>query len=135
MVAIKPSDIERLIKSPANYDAYLIFGPDSGLVSERAKFLSQNLSEKAKRQGAETEQITLLNDDLSANPERLSIDLKTISMFGERKVLRVTAGTALSVNNLESLLKETPFEADLIIEAGDLKKQQNSEKYLKAVKP
>lgn len=122
MVAIKPSDIDRLIKSPANYDAYLIFGPDSGLVSERAKFLSQNLSAKAKRQGAETEQITLLNDDLSANPERLSIDLKTISMFGERKILRVTAGTALSVNNLETLLKETPFEADLIIEAGDLKK-------------
>jgi len=122
MVAIKPNDTDRLIKSPTNYDAYLIFGPDNGLVSERAKFLSANLAKKAIEQNAEAEQITLLNDDLSANPERLALDLKTISMFGERKILRVSSGPALSTNKLEELLKETPFEADLIIEAGDLKK-------------
>lgn len=122
MVAIKPSDIDRLIKSPSSYDAYLIYGPDNGLVSERASFLSKNLAEKAKKQNAESEQVTLLNDDLSANPERLALDLKTISMFGERKILRVIAGTSLPIKSLEGLLKETPFESDLIIEAGDLKK-------------
>lgn len=132
MVAIKPGDIDRLIKSPSSsYDAYLIYGPDNGLVTERGSKLSQALAAKAK---GPTEQVTLLNDDLSANPERLSLDLKTISMFGERKILRLTAGPALPINNLEQLLKETPFEADLIIEAGDLKKTAKLRKIFEAGK-
>lgn len=119
MVAIKAGEINRLIKQPSGYHAWLIFGPDQGLVSERAAHLAKALAEKA---GGAAEHITLLNEDMAASPERLALDLKTISMFGERKILRVTAGRDLPLNALESLLKETPFEGDLIIEAGDLKK-------------
>ncbi len=122
MVAIKPAEIDRLIKSPARYDAYLIYGPDQGLVNERAIQLSKTLAAKAEKKNGAAEQIQILNDDLATNPERLALDLKTISMFGERKILRVAAGPSLSIPALETLLKETPFESDLIIEAGDLKK-------------
>ncbi len=119
MVAIKAALINRLLSHPENYDAYLIFGQDQGLVTERGAKLAQSLASKTN---GPTEQIKILNDDLSTSPERLALDLKTISMFGERKILRLSAGKDLSLPGLESLLKEAPFEADLIIEAGDLKK-------------
>jgi len=119
MVAVKNAQIARLLSHPDQYDAYLIYGPDQGLVTERAAMLSKNL---AAHTNGPSEQIKLLNEDLSTNPERLSLDLKTISMFGERKIIRLEAGKDLSLNTLETLLKDTPFEADLIIQAGDLKK-------------
>jgi len=119
MVAIKAALVNRLLSQPDNYDAYLIYGQDQGLVTERAAKLAHSLATKSK---GPTEQVKILNDDLITTPERLALDLKTISMFGERKILRLSAGKDLSLPGLESLLKETPFEADLIIEAGDLKK-------------
>ncbi len=119
MVAVKNADIARLLSNPDKFDAYLIYGPDQGLVTERAATLSKNL---AVHSNGSSEQVKLLNEDLSTNPERLGLDLKTISMFGERKIIRLEAGKDLPINTLETLLKDTPFEADLIIEAGDLKK-------------
>jgi DNA polymerase-3 subunit delta len=119
MVALKATEIKRLIEKPSSYHAYLIYGPDQGLITERALKLSKALAKKA---GETAEEISLLNEDLATSPERLTIDLKTISMFGERRILRVSAGKDLSLPALESLLKETPLEGDLIIEAGDLKK-------------
>lgn len=129
MVAIKAAETKRLLEKPTGFHAWLIYGPDQGLVSERAANLSKALAKKA---GDTAEQLTLLNEDLAANPERLAIDLKTISMFGERKIIRVTAGKDLSLPALEDLLKETPLEGDLIIEAGDLKKTNRLRKLFEA---
>lgn len=129
MVAVKAGEVKRLLSSPSTYDAYLFFGPDQGLVSERAALLSKNLSANIS---GPTEQITILNDDLAANPERLSLDLKTISMFGERKILRVNVGKDLPISALETLLKSPPFEADLILEASDLKKTAKLRKLFEA---
>ena len=119
MVAVKPALINRFLAHPDQYDAYLIYGPDEGLVAERASLLSKSLASKA---GSQTEQIKLLDEDLATNPDRLSLDLKTISMFGERKIIRASAGKSFPIAEFETLSKTPPFEADLIIEAGDLKK-------------
>lgn len=131
MVALKSTEIKRLFDKPGSYDAYLIFGPDQGLVTERAMKLSKALAKKA---GDTAEEITLLNEDLAANPDRLTLDLKTISMFGERKILRVSAGKDLSLPALETLLNETPLEGDLIIEASDLKKTHRLRKLFESSK-
>ena len=119
MVAVKPAGINRFLSQPESLDAYLIYGPDEGLVSERAATLSKSLAAKTH---SETEQVRLLNEDLEANPDRLALDLKTISMFGERKIIRAINGKNFPLAAFEELLKTPPFEADLIIEAGDLKK-------------
>lgn len=119
MVAIKAAAINRLLTDPGNYHAYLVFGMDEGLINERAKKLSKAL---AARASGPAEEVHLLNDDIAAQPERLGLDLKTISMFGERKVIRLTGTKNFSITDFQDLLNETPFEADLIIEAGDLKK-------------
>ncbi len=119
MVAIKAAAIKRLLSEPGSFHAYLVFGLDEGLVHERAAALAKAL---ARRAGAPVEHVTYQNEDLQAAPERLSLDLKTISMFGERKIIRVNAAKHFPIRDFEDLLDSTPFEADLIIEAGDLKK-------------
>lgn len=119
MVAIKPGDINQVINKPGKFDAYLIFGPDQGLVSERISTLVKSLVNKVDGKG---ELVNLLAEDMTNNPDRLSLDLKTISMFGERKILRVVNNNSLTSQYIKNLLLEAPFEADLIIEAGDLKK-------------
>lgn len=131
MVAIKAATINRLITKGGDYHAYLFFGHDEGLVSERARTLSKTLASKTKS-GAE--EIRLLEDELQASPERLSLDLKTISMFGERKIIRVSGVKNFPHAEFKDLLLEAPFEADLIIEAGDLKKSDRLRKLFETEK-
>ena len=132
MVAIKNAQIQALLSNPpSRYDAYLIYGPDRGLVRERADQLIASLDKKYQHN---SELIRLVDEDLSVNPDRLLLELKMISMFGERKILRLIAGPKLNPTHIKQLLLETPFEADLIIEAGDVKKSSSLCKTFEAAK-
>lgn len=120
MVALKPSEITSFLKSPGSgYGAVLIFGPDTGLVNERTRTLAKSLADQEDPPG---EIISLDETDLAANPDRLAVELKTLPMFGGKKVVRLKAGPRLNPKMIEALLSEGPLEGRLIIEAGDLKK-------------
>jgi DNA polymerase-3 subunit delta len=118
MVAYKASAVASFLKSP-NPDcrAVLVYGPDAGLVAERASALAQIFAGKGP---GETEVVRLDDRDLADDPARLEVELRTLPMFAARNVVRVAAGTRLDVPSLKALLA-SPFDNPLIVEAGNLR--------------
>ncbi|HUW73984.1 MAG TPA: DNA polymerase III subunit delta [Methyloceanibacter sp.] len=118
MVAYKASGVARFLKSPdPQCRAVLVYGPDAGLVSERAASLAKTF---ARRQCADAEIIRLDDRDFADEPGRLDIELRTRPMFASAKVVRVNAGSRLDVPSLKALLAE-PSDNALIVEAGNLR--------------
>ena len=117
MVAYKSASVPRFIKSPdATCRFALVYGPDTGLVSERAEALAKHFS--AGR--GETEIVRLDERDIADDASRIEVEFRTIPMFATRKVVRVGMGARLDVPTLKALL-EMQSEAALIIEAGNLR--------------
>jgi DNA polymerase-3 subunit delta len=118
MVAYKASAVAGFLKSPqANCRAALVYGPDAGLVAERAAALAQIF---AKRGKGETEIVRLDDRDLAEDPARLEVEVNTVPMFAAQSVVRVAAGPRLDVQSLKALLA-TGFANPLIVEAGNLR--------------
>ncbi len=118
MVAYKSSAVASFVKSPkADCRAVLVYGPDAGLVAERASALAQIF---ARRAHGQTEIVRLDDRDLAEDPARLEVELRTVPMFASQSVVRVTAGTKLDVPSLKALLA-TEFDNPLIVEAGNLR--------------
>lgn len=118
MVAYKASAVASFIRSPEpGCRAILVYGPDAGLVAERAVALAQIFVKRGKGQ---TEIVRLDDRDLAEDPARLEVELRTAPMFASQSVIRVTAGSRLDVPSLKALLA-TPSDNPLIVEAGNLR--------------
>jgi len=119
---IKSHEFETFLqKSARNYRIFVIYGPDRGLVSERAGLL-------AGKSGVALDDpfsLTKLDiGDLQKDPGRLVDEVQSIGLFGGEKLIwiRGAANEKYLVDSL-ALLAEKPLEAAyLIVEAGDLKK-------------
>ena len=118
MVALKASAVVRFLKSPdPDCRAVLVYGPDAGLVAERATALAEIF---AKKRRGQTEIVRLDDRDLAEDPARIEVELRTKPMFAERSVIRVTAGARLDAPSLKASLAE-PSDNFLIVEAGNLR--------------
>ena len=118
MVAYKAGPLQRLLKSlDPQCRAALVYGPDAGLVADRAAALADYFAGQAK---GSTDMVRLDDRDLAEDGARLDVELRTVSMFAERKVVRLAAGTRLDVPSLKALL-DAPLEGALVIEAGALR--------------
>lgn len=121
MVALRPRDVDAYLKRPdAAHKVILIYGPDRGLVSERALQL-------AKASGIDLDDpfstVKLSADDATAEPTRLADEAYTVSMFGDRRLIWISGSTARNLANaVQPLLDTPPEDALVIIEAGDLAK-------------
>jgi DNA polymerase-3 subunit delta len=117
MVAIKTHQATAFLAALDRVpNAVLLYGSDEGLARERAATLAKRLAE---RDGGD---ILRLDDaDLENDPDRLAVELRTISMFGGRKVVRTTTGRRVNVNALRPLVEEGNLEGYLIVEAGSLR--------------
>jgi DNA polymerase III subunit delta len=119
----RPSDIERALKSPPEgVAAFLFFGPDQGLVHERAEAAAKSVVPDPSDafRVSELDEATLL-----ADPARLMDEAAAISMLGGRRVVRVRgAGNGLSAA-FETLLADVKGDALVVVEAGDLAKSSS----------
>jgi DNA polymerase-3 subunit delta len=117
---VRARDADRFVaRPPPQLVAALLFGPDQGLVRERARLLAQtvvsDLSDPFRV--AELEESTLESD-----PARIWDEAAALSMTGGRRVVRVRgAGNALS-GDFERFLAEPVGDALIVVEAGDLAK-------------
>lgn len=117
MVAVKSSGVERFLKSPdPACRAVLVYGPDAGLVSERATAMQQHFASGA----GEAEVVRLDDRDFAEIDGRLSVELLTLPMFADRKVVRVAPGARLDLEELKATLAD-PAAAALVVEAGNLR--------------
>jgi DNA polymerase III subunit delta len=96
----------------------LLYGPDSGLVSERSAAILRAGVEDP-RDVAVTQ---IPGDELAGNPALLVDEAQAIPMFGGRPTILVRAGGRGFLPALEMLVKADVRDARVVIEAGDLKK-------------
>lgn len=119
MVAVKAHQANAFLAKPDNkVSGYLFFGSDPGLVRERGATLAANLAKASK---PESEILRLDDHDIEAEPERITIEMQTLPMFGGGKILRVAYSKRLTETMLKPLLDDPHPECYLIIEAGNLK--------------
>ena len=117
MVAVKTHQADAFLRALDRVPpAVLFYGPDAGLVSERAAVLARRVAE---REGSEV--LRLDDVDLENEPERIAIELQTVAMFGGRKVVRASAGRRVNTNALKPLVEAGIIEGFLIVEAGNLR--------------
>ena len=117
---VQSSDADRYAANPPkNLAAFLVFGPDSGLVRERAEILMKTVVADLNDafRVADLDESTLTSD-----PARLSDEAAAISMLGGRRVVRVRgAGNAIA-KLFESFLEDPSGDALIVVEGGDLAK-------------
>jgi DNA polymerase III subunit delta len=118
MVALKTGSFPRLLKSlDPNCRAALVYGSDAGLVAERAAAIATAFAGKRK----DAPEIVRLDErDVTEDASRIDVELRTVPMFAERKVVRVAPVPRLDVPSLKALL-EAPLDGSLVIEAGALR--------------
>jgi len=115
---VKASDAERYVsRPPSDVKAILVFGPDQGLVRERAERLVKSVVPDL----ADPFRVAELDDAaLGADPARLADEAAALSMMGGRRVVRVrNAGNGLA-KLFETFLENPPGDALVVVEAGDL---------------
>lgn len=121
MVAPKAQDIDRIVaRPPAGVGFYLVYGPDSGLVAERAAAIAAKSADAA-------DPFSLIRLDaaqIAQDPSRLADEAYAVSMFGGRRAILIReAGSRPTVATaVTALMKTPPAETVVVLEAGDLKK-------------
>jgi DNA polymerase III subunit delta len=119
VVAVKHHQADSFLKSlDPRLAAVLFYGPDAGLVAERAQRLAKSL---AGRDTPEGEILQFEDADLESDSDRLSVELQTMPMFGGRKIIRARAGRRIATNTIKPLIEGPGLAGFLIIEAGNLK--------------
>lgn len=122
---VKPSaaSVDRLLKSPpADMRVFVIFGPDSGLVRERAAALSSAISADPDDPFNVTR---LTDDDLKADPAALADAMAAMSLMGGERLVRVRLSgdspvLARWISEFEA--GTAPAEGRMVVEAGNLTK-------------
>ncbi|OXT02255.1 DNA polymerase III subunit delta [Notoacmeibacter marinus] len=99
----------------------LIYGPDRGLVSERAKAFARQTGLDPNDPFAV---IRLEGPEVEADPARLADEARTVSMFGGERLiwLRNAGASKAFLTVVSDLLTAPPADARILIEAGDLKR-------------
>src|SRR4029434_7066161 len=116
MLALKGCEIERFLVRP-NRPIVLVFGPDAGLVHERAEALVRMSVDDPKDP---FQLVRLGGDELAGEPTRLVEESNTIPLFGGRRAVWVKAGARNFAPALEALIADPPSDCRIVIEAGDL---------------
>src|SRR6516225_6921723 len=114
MVALKGFEVDKFLARP-HQPIVLVFGPDAGLVRERAEALVRISVDDPK----DPFQLARLDgDDLAGEPTRLVEEANTIPLFGGRRAVWVKAGARNFAPAVEALAPD----CRVVIEAGDLKR-------------
>jgi len=119
MVALRGKEIDAYLARPdPGRPIILLYGPDAGLVRERAEAL---LASAVDDPSDPFSLVRLDGDELSAEPSRLVDEALTIPLFGGRRAIRVRAGSRNFAGGIDALA-ETPLkDCRVVIEAGELR--------------
>jgi DNA polymerase III subunit delta len=117
---VKTGAADRYIANPPKeLMAALVFGPDAGLVQERA----EKLAKTAVADLTDPFNVADLSEStLVADNARLFDEAAAISMMGGRRLVRVRGATNALAELFESFLDDHTGDALVVVEAGDLAK-------------
>lgn len=122
MAQKKAHEVDAFLSRPVRTGTVvLIYGPDKGLVSERAAKL-------AKLTGLPLDDpfavLRIEADEIDKDPARLVDEARTISMFGGDRLIWVRNASAQKnlADAVKTLITDPPQDTYILVEAGDLKK-------------
>jgi DNA polymerase-3 subunit delta len=119
MVALRGREIDSYLARPdPARPIVLLYGPDAGLVRERAEAL---LASAVDDPGDPFSLVRLDGDELSAEPSRLVDEALTIPLFGGRRAIRVRAGSRSFASGIDALAEVPLKDCRIVIEAGELR--------------
>lgn len=120
MVAVKAGDVEQALQRVGPKTVVLLFyGPDAGLVAERAR----RAAEQAVADPLDPFQlIRLEGDTIAGDPGRLSDEASTMGLFGESRSIWVKPTSKNLGPAIEALLQAPVLDTRVVVEAGDLGK-------------
>ncbi len=121
MVAVKNANVDRYVARPdPARPIILVFGPDAGLVHERAEALIASAVDDPRDPFSLAR---IDGDGLADEPDRLVEEALTVPLFGGRRAVWVKAGGRNFAAAVERVLA-APLggECRIVIEAGDLRR-------------
>jgi DNA polymerase-3 subunit delta len=119
VVALRGKEIETFLARPdAGRPIILLYGPDAGLVRERAEAL---LASAVDDPNDPFSLVRLDGDELSAEPSRLVDEAMTVPLFGGRRAIRVRAGSRNFASGIDTLADSPLKDCRIVIEAGELR--------------
>src|SRR5215467_11832868 len=121
MVALKAAEVEGFMTRPdPGKPIVLVFGPDAGLVRERAAALVRTCVDDPSDPFGFA---ILEGDTLAEMPERIVEEAHTVPLFGGRRAILVKAGARNFSAAVERVVAAPPgIDCRIIIEAGDLRR-------------
>src|ERR1700731_1656885 len=120
MTAFKAGQVDAFVARPDRArPVVLVFGPDAGLVRERAEALIRAAVDDPRDPFALAR---LSGDELASEPMRLVEEANTIPLFGGRRAVWVKAGSRNLAPAVEALLASPAPDCRVVIEAGDLRR-------------
>lgn len=119
MSAVKAGDVEALIRRGPDprIVLVLVYGPDTGLVADRAARLVKSFA------GNEDDPFALVRldgDAVASDPGRLVDEAGTVGLFGGSRTIAVRPTSRNLAPAIEALLKSEPAGVRIVVEAGDL---------------
>jgi len=119
MVALRGKEIDAFLARPdSGRPIILLYGPDAGLVRERADALMASAVDDPNDPFS---LVRLDGDELAAEPSRLVDEAMTVPLFGGRRAIRVRAGSRNFASGGDTLAETTVKDCRIVIEAGELR--------------
>ena len=119
MTALKGRDIDAFLAKPdPARPIILLYGPDAGLVRERADALMKSAVDDPNDPFS---LVRLDGDELASEPSRLVDEAMTVPLFGGRRAIRIRAGGKSFASGIDTLAGMPPKDCRIVIEAGELR--------------
>jgi DNA polymerase-3 subunit delta len=122
MAQKKAFEVDRWLSRPEpSFRLVLIYGPDRGLVSERARAFAAKTGLPLDDPFAV---VRLEANELDQQPGRLEDETRTVPMFAENRLIWISNASAQKnlAADVKRLVDSPPADAVVLIEAGELKK-------------
>ncbi|WP_375409001.1 DNA polymerase III subunit delta [uncultured Methylobacterium sp.] len=121
MTVVKAHEVEGLIRRgpDSRIAVILLYGPDTGLVFDRAKRLAEGF---VTDPGDPFALVKIDGDALVQDAGRLVDEAGTVGLFGGTRTIWVRAGSRNYAPAVEAVLGETLVDTRVVVEAGDLAK-------------
>src|SRR5882757_3174867 len=119
VVALRGKEIDVFLARPdPGRPIILLYGPDAGLVRERADAL---LASAVDDPNDPFSLVRLDGDELAAEPSRLVDEAMPVPLFGGRRAIRVRAGSRSFAGGVDTLADMSIKDCRIVIEAGELR--------------
>lgn len=121
MTAVKAGEVEGLLRRGPDprIAVILVYGPDTGLVAERARLLAEKAVDDPSDPFA---LVKLDGDTLASDPGRLVDEAGTVGLFGGKRAVWVRPGSRNYAPAVDAALKQEGADTRIVVEAGDLAK-------------